>query len=42
MNTHNPVILCVDDEEVNLSLLEAILDRNGFQVVCAKAGQTLC
>ena len=38
MNSQNPVILCVDDEEVNLSLLEAILDYNGFQVVCASSG----
>jgi putative two-component system response regulator len=38
MNSQNPVILCVDDEAVNLSLLEAILDYNGFQVVCASSG----
>jgi putative two-component system response regulator len=38
MNSQNPVILCVDDEAVNLSLLEAILDYNGFEVVCASSG----
>ena len=38
MNSQNPVILCVDDEAVNLSLLEAILDRNGYQVICVSNG----
>jgi len=38
MNSQNPVILCVDDEAGNLSLLEEILDYNGFQVVCASSG----
>ena len=38
MNTHNPVILCVDDEEENLMLLEAMLANNDFQLVCASSG----
>ena len=38
MNLENPVILCVDDEDVNLRLLETILVRNGFDVVCATSG----
>jgi putative two-component system response regulator len=38
MNLENPVILCVDDEEGNLKLLESILVHNGFQVVCASSG----
>ena len=38
LNLEIPVILCVDDEEVNLRLLEAILISNGFQVVCASGG----
>ncbi len=38
MNLQKPVILCVDDEDDNLKLLEAILVRHGFQVVCASNG----
>lgn len=38
MNSRNPAILCIDDEELNLKLLEAMLLRNGFQVVCAPSG----
>ena len=38
MNTQNPVILCVDDEEENLMLLEAMLANNDFQLVCASSG----
>jgi len=38
MNSQNPVILCVDDEAVNLSLLEAILVRNDYQVICVPSG----
>ena len=38
MNLQNPVILCVDDEEVNLRLLETILVRDGFDVVCSLNG----
>jgi putative two-component system response regulator len=38
MNSKNPVILCVDDEDVNLRLLETILVRNGFDVVCVSNG----
>jgi putative two-component system response regulator len=38
MNSRNPVILCVDDEAVNLSLLEAILGRNNYQVICVSKG----
>ena len=39
MNMQNPVILCVDDEEMNLKLLEKILVRDGYQVVCASSGE---
>ena len=38
MNSQNPIILCVDDEAVNLSLLEAILVRNDYQVICVSNG----
>jgi putative two-component system response regulator len=38
MNLLKPVILCVDDEDANLKLLEAILVRSGFQVICASNG----
>ncbi len=39
MNSQNQIILCVDDEEPNLYLLEAILVSYGFQVVCAQSGK---
>ena len=35
-----PVILCVDDEPVNLSLLEAVLTPQGYQTVMARDGET--
>ncbi len=38
MNLEIPIILCVDDEELNLKLLKAILISNGFQVICASNG----
>lgn len=38
MNYPDSVILCVDDEAVNLSLLEAILVHNGYRVICAQSG----
>jgi diguanylate cyclase (GGDEF)-like protein/PAS domain S-box-containing protein len=38
MNSTNPVILCVDDEETYLNLLEAILVSNGYEVVTASNG----
>ncbi|MFZ4437574.1 MAG: HD domain-containing phosphohydrolase [Syntrophales bacterium] len=38
MNSQNPVILCVDDEEANVELLEAMLVRSGYQVVGASSG----
>ena len=34
-----PNILCVDDEPVNLSLLQAVLIPNGYEVVKAGDGQ---
>ena len=37
--TDRPVILCVDDEPLNLSLLEAILVPRGFDVVKAVNGR---
>jgi len=39
MNPRNPVILCVDDEEANLKLLENILVPRGYTVVCAASGK---
>jgi len=39
MNPPNPVILCVDDEEANLKLLENILAPRGYTVVSAASGQ---
>lgn len=38
MNRHNPMILCVDDEQTNLSLLEFMLAPKGFRVVTAANG----
>ena len=38
MNLPKPVILCVDDEEQNIELLEAILGSSGYQVVGASSG----
>ena len=39
MNSQNPVILCVDDEEANLKLLENILVPRGYAVVSAASGK---
>ena len=39
MNSHNPIILCVDDEEANLKLLEKILVPRGYAVVSAASGK---
>lgn len=39
MNPQNPIILCVDDEEANLKLLEKILTPRGFTVVSAASGK---
>jgi len=38
MNSQNPVILCVDDEEASVELLEAMLVRTGYQVVGSSSG----
>ena len=38
MNRHNPVILCVDDEQTNLSLLDFMLAPKGFKVISAVNG----
>lgn len=38
MNSLHPVILCVDDEEGNLKLLDVILSKSGYQVVGALRG----
>ncbi len=40
MNSKQPIILCVDDESLNLSLLEAILDPKGYKVLQASDGTT--
>ena len=39
MNPLNPVILCVDDEEANLKLLEKLLVPRGYVVVSAVSGK---
>lgn len=39
MNSQNPIILCVDDEEVNLKLLEKILVPRGYGVVSVASGK---
>jgi len=39
MNLRNPVILCVDDEEESLKLLEILLVRSGYQVVGVPSGR---
>jgi class 3 adenylate cyclase len=39
MNPHNPVILCVDDTEANLVLLDRILVYRGYTVVSAARGK---
>ena len=38
MNGLNARILCVDDEPLNLSLLEAMLSPRGYEVVSAANG----
>lgn len=38
MNDKKPTILCVDDESLNLSLLDAILAPKGYEVLQAAAG----
>ena len=37
--THKPRILCVDDEPHNLSLMEALLSPDGYEVVSAVNGE---
>ena len=39
MNPQNPIILCVDDEQANLKLLEHILVPRGYAVVSAASGK---
>ena len=39
MNPRNSIILCVDDEEANLKLLENILVPRGYEVVSAASGK---
>ena len=39
MNSRNPVILCVDDDEVILKLLEEILVLSGYKAVGAASGK---
>lgn len=38
MNAGKPKILCVDDEEVNLALLEALLTPRGYEVIKSESG----
>ena len=38
MNQHNPKILCVDDDPLNISLLQAVLVPQGYDVVSAANG----
>src|ERR1700748_1551288 len=35
-----PVILCIDDEDLGLEIRKMVLEREGFTVLTAKAGQT--
>jgi CheY-like chemotaxis protein len=35
-----PVILCVDDEAHNLTLLEALLEPRGYRILLAHDGET--
>lgn len=39
MSSQNPIILCVDDEEENINLLESILIYNGYNFVGAQSGK---
>lgn len=39
MNSQNPAILCVDDDDASLKLLEEILVPCGYQVVSAASGE---
>jgi CheY-like chemotaxis protein len=39
MNPLKPVILCVDDEEANLRLLEKLLVPRGYVVISAVSGK---
>ena len=39
MNSRNPVILCVDDEEAILDLLEEILVLNGYKAITVTNGK---
>lgn len=39
MNQKHPVIMCVDDEPMNLSLLEAMLVPSGYEIVRASNGR---
>jgi PAS domain S-box-containing protein len=39
MNPRNPVILCVDNEEANIRLLEDMLVPRGYTVVSAQSGK---
>ena len=38
MNSRSPIILCVDDEPINLKLLGVVLKSQGYQVVTAVDG----
>ncbi|MBU0665295.1 MAG: response regulator [Proteobacteria bacterium] len=39
METNKARILCVDDESINIKLLEAILEPQGYEVIGATSGQ---
>ena len=39
MSSKNPLILCVDDEPVNLRLLDALLTPRGYEIVGAENGK---
>ncbi len=38
MSDEKPVILCVDDEEIPLSLRKSVLEKMGYSVVTANSG----
>jgi CheY-like chemotaxis protein len=37
--THKPIILCVDDEEIPLLLRKHVLQKAGYDVLTARSGQ---
>jgi CheY-like chemotaxis protein len=40
LKEHSKLILCVDDEELPLTLRKLVLEKHGFQVVTARSADT--